>query len=452
MFKQISMTNFKSWRETGPVRMAPLTGFFGANSSGKSSLLQMLLLLKQTTESNDPNLVLKTGSLQPAGTIQQAYVNLGAPHEITHRNTTEMTLTMRIQAHQPLDSFAQLIHKQYFDFSDMSFETTIHADSDTVYVDSLRYFDRDAFSARLSRQEKGRYNLYATRNGDEFTRPRGRPKVDIRPTRCYGFSHGVYQVYNEAFVLQFLEHMLEKQFSDVFYLGPLREFPQREYRWGGEQPSHVGIKGELAIPAILASGDKKVYSSRRKSKKNRLDSRVALSLVELNLASSFRVEPVTDGSTLYQVKFKRNRRSHEVLITDMGIGVSQVLPVLVLCYNVPEGSTIILEQPELHLHPSVQAGLADVFIDVIKNRNLQILLESHSEHLLRRLQRRIAEEDFAPEDVALYFCEMTNGESELTPLEIDMFGNIANWPDDFFGDLAGDMVAAFDAGLERQVN
>ena len=53
MFKQISMTNFKSWRETGPVRMAPLTGFFGANSSGKSGLLQMLLLLKQTAESND---------------------------------------------------------------------------------------------------------------------------------------------------------------------------------------------------------------------------------------------------------------------------------------------------------------------------------------------------------------------------------------------------------------
>ena len=79
MFKQISMTNFKSWRETGPVRMAPLTAFFGANSSGKSSLLQMLLLLKQTAESNDRGLVLNTGS------IQTGYVNLGTAHEITFR-------------------------------------------------------------------------------------------------------------------------------------------------------------------------------------------------------------------------------------------------------------------------------------------------------------------------------------------------------------------------------
>ena len=135
----------------------------------------------------------------------------------------------------------------------------------------------------------------------------------------------------------------------------------------------------------------------------------------------------------------------------MGIGVSQVLPVLVLCYYVPEGSTIIFEQPELHLHPSVQAGLADVFIDVIKNRNVQIILESHSEHMLRRLQRHIAEETFSTDEAKLYFCEMMNGESMLTPLDIDMFGNIHNWPDDFFGDLAGDMVAAFDAGLRRQV-
>jgi predicted ATPase len=74
--------------------------------------------------------------------------------------------------------------------------------------------------------------------------------------------------------------------------------------------------------------------------------------------------------------------------------------VLVLCYYVPEGSILILEQPEIHLHPSVQTGLADVFIDAVKTRKVQIILESHSEYLLRRLQRRIAEEKVSQEDMA----------------------------------------------------
>ena len=83
MFKQICMTNFKSWRETGPVRLGPLTGFFGANSSGKSSLLQMLLLLKQTAESKDLNLVLETGAMR------DDYVDLGTPFEIAHNESSE---------------------------------------------------------------------------------------------------------------------------------------------------------------------------------------------------------------------------------------------------------------------------------------------------------------------------------------------------------------------------
>ena len=449
MFKQISMTNFKSWRATGPVRLAPLTGFFGANSSGKSSLLQMLLLLKQTSESSDPNLVLQTGSLQKD---HEAYVRLGTASDLTYGSQTEMTFGLVFDASQSLDAFTKLVHENYVDLSDLSFETSIYADRESVYVSSLRYFHGDDFLARLSRQSNNHYRFHLTVKGEESLRPRGRPRENFKPVKCYGFPQEAYQVHADSWFLNFFDHTFEKEFGNLFYLGPLREYPQREYRWGGEQPSNVGIKGELAIPALLASGNRKVYGSQRKSKRNRLEARIAQCLVDLNLASSFRLDSVAEGSALYQVKLKRNKRSHEVLITDLGIGVSQVLPVLVLCYYVPEGSTIILEQPELHLHPSVQAGLADVFIDVVKNRNVQILLESHSEHLLRRLQRRIAEEVFAPDDAALYFCEMSDGESNLTALEVDMFGNIRNWPEDFFGDLAGEIVAAFDAGLERQVN
>jgi predicted ATPase len=140
----------------------------------------------------------------------------------------------------------------------------------------------------------------------------------------------------------------------------------------------------------------------------------------------------------------------EVLITDVGFGVSQILPVIVLCFYAPEGSTIVLEQPEIHLHPSVQAGLADVLIDATRRRNVQLVIESHSEHFLRRLQRRVAEESLTADEVALYFCTNEHSGSKIDALPVDLFGNITNWPHDFFGDLMGELVSTQRAQRSRR--
>ena len=124
--------------------------------------------------------------------------------------------------------------------------------------------------------------------------------------------------------------------------------------------------------------------------------------------------------------------------------------LLVHCYYVPEGSTLILEQPGIHLHPKAQADLADLLIEVITKRDLQILVESHSEHLLNRLQRRVAEEKIAVDQTALYFCRNEAGVSTIERLEMDEFGNIVNWPENFFGDEMGDLFAMTKAQRERQ--
>ena len=89
MFTNLRMVNFKSWKDTGDVRLAPLTVLFGGNSTGKSGLLQMLLLLKQTTESSDRNKVLQTGTDDP-----RSYIELGSPAEIAHFDETEIGFTL----------------------------------------------------------------------------------------------------------------------------------------------------------------------------------------------------------------------------------------------------------------------------------------------------------------------------------------------------------------------
>ena len=169
------------------------------------------------------------------------------------------------------------------------------------------------------------------------------------------------------------------------------------------------------------------------------------------MIQEFKVELIAKGSSLYRVHVKKSPKAPDVLITDVGFGVSQSLPVVALCYYVPEGSTILLEQPEIHLHPSVQAGLADVLIDAVKTRGVQIVLESHSEHLLLRLQRRIAEQQgLSEKNVALYFCDSRAGESRIRRLQMDMYGDIVNWPDEFFGDAFGEVAAKAKAALDRK--
>jgi len=100
--------------------------------------------------------------------------------------------------------------------------------------------------------------------------------------------------------------------------------------------------------------------------------------------------------------------------------------------------------------------LADLIITVVKERKVQVILESHSEHVLQRLLRRIAEGKtskypaISPDDVKLFFCRSVKGESALHQLKVNLFGSIENWPRDFFGDQFGEITAREEAALKRQ--
>jgi predicted ATPase len=115
-----------------------------------------------------------------------------------------------------------------------------------------------------------------------------------------------------------------------------------------------------------------------------------------------------------------------------------------------------MEQPEIHLHPSAQSALADVMIQVVKSREngserkVQLVIETHSEHFLRRLQRRIAEDVIDQEHVSAYFANTGKTPTTLEPLEIDDLGNIRNWPENFFGDEMGDITKQARAAMKKR--
>ncbi|HEY6327952.1 MAG TPA: DUF3696 domain-containing protein [Blastocatellia bacterium] len=297
------------------------------------------------------------------------------------------------------------------------------------------------------------YGLLQPKSAFQFIRSPGRAWKLPAPAKFYGFPDQVRGYYQNAGFLSDFELRFEEQFSRLYYLGPLREYPKRQYSWAGSRPSDMGRRGERVVDALLASretGRTTAFGPGQGRRRQTVEQRVAEWLKELGLIASFEVRPISKGGKLFQVWVRRRPSATDVLLTDVGFGVSQILPVITICYYAPEGSTLLLEQPEIHLHPAVQAGLADVLIDAIKTRRIQIILESHSEHLLRRVQRRIAEQQFERDHAAIYFCSMPEGESHLTPLKIDPFGNIENWPEDFFGDEMGEIAAMTKAALRRK--
>ena len=121
---------------------------------------------------------------------------------------------------------------------------------------------------------------------------------------------------------------------------------------------------------------------------------IAWKLKQMGLIEEFRVTPISKQRQEYEVGIRTKGSRDWVDLPDVGFGISQVLPVLVQCFYAPAGSIVVMEQPEIHLHPRAQSALADVMIDVIKSRewgadrNIQLIVETHSEHFLRRLQRR----------------------------------------------------------------
>ena len=174
-------------------------------------------------------------------------------------------------------------------------------------------------------------------------------------------------------------------------------------------------------------------------------------LHKLGLISDFRIQEIAPNTNLYRAMVETSSTGVTTSLTDVGFGVSQVLPVLVLLYYVPEGSTVVMEQPEIHLHPAVQSELADVMLNIARVRNVQIIVESHSEHLMRRLQRRVAEQKASSDDVKLYFVASRQGRAHVSDLHLNIWGEIENWPDNFFGDEMGEIAAIAEASLRRKL-
>lgn len=453
MLKQLHVQNFKSWKDLN-INFGSVTGLFGTNSSGKSSLLQFLLLLKQTKNATDRGVVLDFGG-------PEQYINLGSFQDVVFKHDTqqviqwylEWSLPKKRTINDPLGKRTDVLASD----SDLAMWSEAHLKNKQVFCTYLEYvFGNYSFFMRPKKKESTEFDLIAGTDDEQekfrFKRVKARAWSLPGPVKTHLFPDQAKTYFQNSDFLSLFETEYEALMDNLYYLGPLREPPKRDYSWSGTSPLDVGKKGELTVAALLsATIRKEVRNLGGRTHYKSFQEMIAYWLKSLGLIHEFKISEIGENSNLYRAYVKKDKYSAPALLTDVGFGVSQVLPALVLLYYVPEGSIVIMEQPEIHLHPSVQSRFADLILTVSKTRKLQIILESHSEHILRRLQRRVAEQAAESQDIKLFFCDQVRGESTVSELELTEFGDIKNWPENFFGDEMGEISATRTAALRRKI-
>lgn len=217
--------------------------------------------------------------------------------------------------------------------------------------------------------------------------------------------------------------------NSLFPLGPFRRPPSRWYVFTGTTPRHVGYQGNL-MPDLLF-------------RKNDLMDRTNAWLKRLDLGYQIEVSELgSNASDVFEVRLLDTRRSRPVRVglPDVGFGISQILPLVVQSL-IASNQIISIEQPEVHIHPKLQADLGDLFADSIASQNNQFLIETHSEHLALRILRLVRNGKLRPEDVAILYVQRGDEGSEVIPISIDEDGYfIDEFPGGFFPERLDELM------------
>lgn len=267
--------------------------------------------------------------------------------------------------------------------------------------------------------------------------------------------------------------LLISELDNFRYLGPLRELPSRQFkpirspdpsRWSGGlaawdllyscQRNFVETLNDwLSRPEKLNAGYQvKVTRYKHLDLESSLAQLLENKLLQLDLEDMEEIQaalmnlPVQTRVTLQDMS---GSEQVEVTPHDMGVGISQMLPVVVMALSHGSGLTAI-EQPELHVHPALQVRLGDLFISQAIEKNGVFLLETHSEHIMLRLLRRIREtsegeldvtaHQLQPSQVQVIYVDHEQGATIITPLRVDETGEfIDRWPKGFFDERAEEL-------------
>ncbi|XCP86916.1 AAA family ATPase [Roseburia hominis] len=248
------------------------------------------------------------------------------------------------------------------------------------------------------------------------------------------------------YTLDFYDSFYTDIISEIFFVGPIRETPKGLYNIGFETiPKYVGPTGSYFASVLLHENRKeKEYILPRGKEKCTLAEALAEWMIHLNVASAVNVDKKNSFGFSVSIENMEQIKSD---IMNVGIGTSQVLPVLISVLLSEPNEILVFEQPELHLHPYSQSRLADMFVEFSK-QGRNVIIETHSEYFLLRLRYHIVKNNYPRESAAVNFFQNIGG-TKVESANISGLGNI-EYPKDFRDETQELLDSILEAALERK--
>jgi predicted ATPase len=432
LINSLSLENFKCFEKLD-VKFAPITLLTGANSSGKSSLINAILAVLQTEQF--------PFYLSPNG----KYVNMGSFEEMAKKGAKTFDINISINLLEYYSGRISQVHEFY-----TSWERNVS--NDLPIVLAINYGDtskeRDLFHWSLHRN-KGEFLFnYKMTFGDDIIfkkyvlefekhdllKPylnKGKDYIEFTNVPIKSISELLNKtIHNDTLFSIFSNYDLEhSQINESFnYVGSFRQPPQRTYNQKAKAQQKVDIDGESYIDQVI------------EWEETNPDKLIELNAImhQIELFDQIQSNKIKGGR--FELTVKTQYQSAYASLTDVGFGISQFLPIIVADLQLSDHSCLAVSQPEIHLHPKIQATFGNYLANQIKRTQKQYIVETHSEYLLNRIRLLLVTGELKPADVRVLYFENDGVKSTVHDVEFATDGQVKGAPQGFFDTYGIDVM------------
>lgn len=457
---KISISNFKVIKDLYQFEIKPFTILSGVNSTGKSSLIQLLLLLKQSIEIDSANeTIVLDGEFFKVSDFEQLIFQkksenkLRVTFDFDKDEFSKNVITgRRIAVYDALGNYSCRLIVEFDTYENNIIVTEF---SIKMIFEGKR---EDFINFAISKNGKLDYSIKTNTALFGLELFIGKPEVEkINFSSFFPRDYSYSPSKTGSFEISDFKYFIANFFEKISYIGPLRAAPE-ETNQIKESNSNVGIHGEFTAQLLSDLAPNKILFSKIVEDEGgaifKTEKDTFLEAVNYWVCDVFKVAKRI-YSEREEEKYRillENDSGLTVSIKHVGFGISQILPIIVEGLRLPTGGILILEQPEAQLHPKLQSQLFDFLYSLIL-QGKNVFLETHSDHLITRMRRRIAEdsENEMSQKINLTFIETKNGTILFKGIDFNELGTPMDiFPKDFMEQTNIELKAIIDAQMKKR--